>query len=31
MDTIRAEKAISDESEAALKTSLEEWKAGFSA
>jgi len=31
MDAIRAEKAISDESEAALKTSLEEWQAGFSA
>ncbi|WPJ94750.1 F0F1 ATP synthase subunit alpha [Coraliomargarita algicola] len=31
MDTIRAEKAISDESEAALKKSLEEWQAGFSA
>jgi len=31
MDTIRDEKAISEESEAALKSSLEEWKAGFSA
>ena len=31
MDTIRAEKAISDESEAALKSSLAEWVAGFSA
>jgi len=31
MDTIRSEKAISDESEAALKSSLEEWNTGFSA
>ena len=31
MDTIRGEKAISDDSEAALKKSLEEWAAGFSA
>ena len=31
MDTIRAEKAISDATEAALKTSLDEWVAGFSA
>jgi F-type H+-transporting ATPase subunit alpha len=31
MDTIRAEKAISDATEAALKTSLAEWVAGFSA
>jgi len=31
MDTIRSEKAISDDSEAALKSSLEEWKAGFTA
>lgn len=31
MDTIRTEKAISDDSEAALKKSLEEWQAGFSA
>jgi F-type H+-transporting ATPase subunit alpha len=31
MDTIREEKAISDETEAKLKSSLEEWKAGFSA
>ncbi|MDP4880433.1 MAG: F0F1 ATP synthase subunit alpha, partial [Opitutales bacterium] len=31
MDTIRSEKAISDESEAAIKSSLEEWKAGFTA
>ncbi len=29
MDTIRSEKVISDESEAALKTSLEEWTASF--
>ena len=31
MDGIRSDKAISDESEAALKSSLEEWKTGFSA
>jgi hypothetical protein len=31
MDAIRGDKAISDESEAALKSSLEEWKTGFSA
>ena len=31
MDAIRGEKAISDESEAALKSSLEEWKTAFSA
>ena len=31
MDAIRSDKAISDESEAALKSSLEEWKTGFSA
>jgi F-type H+-transporting ATPase subunit alpha len=31
MDTIRTEKAISDATEAALKTSLAEWVAGFSA
>jgi hypothetical protein len=31
MDAIRADKAISDASEAALKSSLEEWKTGFSA
>ena len=31
MDAIRNDKAISDESEAALKSSLEEWKTGFSA
>ena len=31
MGTIRAEKAISDATEAALKTSLDEWVAGFSA
>ena len=31
MDAIRGDKSISDESEAALKTSLEEWKTGFSA
>ena len=31
MDGIRSDKAISDESEAALKSSLEEWKNGFSA
>jgi F-type H+-transporting ATPase subunit alpha len=31
MGTIRAEKAFSEETEAALKTSVEEWKAGFSA
>ena len=31
MDTIRAEKAFSEETEAALKSSVEEWKAGFSA
>jgi F-type H+-transporting ATPase subunit alpha len=31
MDAIRADKAISDASEAALKSSLEEWVAGFSA
>lgn len=30
MDGIRSDKAISDESEAALKSSLEEWKTGFS-
>jgi F-type H+-transporting ATPase subunit alpha len=29
MDSIRSEKVISDESEAALKTSLEEWTASF--
>ena len=29
MDTIRSEKVISDESEAALKSSLEEWSASF--
>ena len=29
MDTIRSEKVISDESEAALKSSLEEWTASF--
>jgi F-type H+-transporting ATPase subunit alpha len=31
MDTIREEAAISDSTEAQLKTSLEEWRAGFSA
>jgi F-type H+-transporting ATPase subunit alpha len=31
MDTIRAEKAFSDETEAALKASVDEWKAGFGA
>ena len=31
MDGIRSDKAISDESEAELKSSLEEWKTGFSA
>lgn len=31
MDAIRGDKAISDESEATLKSSLEEWKTGFSA
>ena len=31
MDAIRGDKAISDESEAALKSSLEEWETGFSA
>ena len=31
MDTIRGEKAISEDSEAALKKSLDEWQAGFSA
>ena len=31
MDAIRGEKAISDESETALKASLEEWKTAFSA
>jgi F-type H+-transporting ATPase subunit alpha len=31
MATIRAEKAISDASEAAIKSSVEEWKIGFSA
>jgi F-type H+-transporting ATPase subunit alpha len=31
MDAIRGDKAISDASEAALKSSLEEWKSGFSA
>ncbi len=31
MNRIRSEKALSDEIEAELKTSVEEWKAGFSA
>ena len=31
MDTIRSEKAISEETENALKTLLDEWKIGFSA
>ena len=31
MDQIRSEKKLSDEIEAGLKSSLEEWKAGFSA
>ena len=30
MDAIRGDESISDESEAALRTSLEEWKTGFS-
>lgn len=31
MDTIRSEKAISDETETSLKSILDEWQAGFSA
>ena len=31
MDEIRSKKALSDEIEASLKSSIEEWKAGFSA
>ena len=31
MDTIRSEKAISEETETNLKSTLDEWKSGFSA